>query len=245
MTGTVYLVGAGPGAADLLTIRALRVLRRADVVLVDRLVPAAVLEVVPPTAEVVDVGKVVGADHDESQRWIHELMVAHAARGATVVRLQGGDPMVLGRGGEELDHLRAAGVPFEVVPGVSSAVGVPAAVGLALTRRGLACGFAVVAGEALSESDWARYAAVDTLVVLMGVRRRVEIACHLVAAGRLPDEPVAFIERGTTPAERSVVATLADVAAGEVDVTAPAVWVIGDVVAAWGGAPSSAVEAGR
>jgi len=161
-------------------------------------------------------------------------MVDRAAAGNKVVRLKGGDPMVFGRGAEELAHLAGRGIPVEVVPGVTSAIGVPTAVGIPLTLRGVASAFAVVAGEPATVDQWHRYAAIDTLVVLMGVRRRAEIAAALVAAGRLGTEPVVFIESGTTEEERVTLSTLGEVALGVVEVRAPAVWVIGAVVSAVG-----------
>lgn len=228
MTGRVLLVGAGPGAADLLTIRAVEALRNADVVLHDRLISRQVLELVPPSAMLVDVGKRRGEDHMQSE--ILDLIVAHVSAGRVVVRLKGGDPMVFGRGGEELGYLADLGIPVEVIPGVSSAVGVPTAIGLPVTFRGLASGFAVVAGESVNGADWTRYATVDTLVILMGARRRREIAADLITAGRPAAEPVAFIESGTTAQERVTLSTLETVAAGEVSVRSPVIWVSGAVV---------------
>jgi len=231
MSGSVVLVGAGPGAADLLTVRAVTELQRADVVLYDRLVASEVLALIPAGVELVDVGKRRG--DDQTQERIGELMVSYALAGRRVVRLKGGDPLVFGRGGEELEILARHGIPVEVVPGLTSAVSVPTDIGLPLTLRGVAAGFAVVAGESLSAGDWARYAGVDTLVVLMGVRRRVEIAHQLIVHGRSPDEASAFIESGTTPRQRTVVTTLAEIAEKGTDVVAPAVWVTGVVVGAF------------
>ena len=231
MTGLVTLVGAGPGAADLLTLRAAAALASADVVLVDRLVGWDVLFHVRPGAEVIDVGKRPG--DDQTQERINSLMVEHARAGRRVVRLKGGDPMVFGRGAEEVGYVRERGIPVEIVPGVTSAIGVPTLAGIPVTLRGVAAGFAVVAGETLVRDDsFARYAAVDTLVVLMGVGRRRTIASGLMAAGRQGSEPVAFIEAGSTETQRIVSSTLVDVAIGGVDVDTPAVWVCGDVVRA-------------
>ena len=226
--GSVALVGAGPGSADLLTIRAVRAIEQATVVLHDRLVGRGVLDLVPPSAEVIDVGKRPGdVDH---QSTISELMVTKAEQGHRIVRLKGGDPMVFGRGGEELAFLRAHGIPTEVVPGITSAIGVPTALGLPVTLRGVASGFAVVAGEVLDGEGARRYADVDTLVILMGARRRSEIAEKLIASGRPESEPVAFIENGSTADERVTVATLGSVRLGAVDVAAPVVWICGRVV---------------
>lgn len=232
MNGTVHLVGAGPGAADLLTVRAARLLAEADVVLVDRLVDAATLDLVSDHAEIIQVGKTLGGDQDAVQATITRLMISHARAGRTVVRLKGGDPMVFGRGGEEVRELSRAGIDVVVTPGVSSLLAAAASGRFGLTQRNVASAFAVVTGTGVKGIDWARYVAVDTIVILMGVRPRARIAADLMAAGRRGDEPVAFVESATLPAERIVASTLAAVAAGQVDVSNPAVWVIGNVVAA-------------
>jgi siroheme synthase len=149
-----------------------------------------------------------------------------------VVRLKGGDPCVFGRGGEEWQALRAEGVEVELVPGISSAVSVAGLAGIPVTFRGISRGFAVVTGHCQNpaETDWSRYAGVDTLVILMGVKCRAAIAARLIEAGRPPEEPVAFIEKGTTPEERVICSTLAEVAAGAVEVATPALFVVGSVV---------------
>lgn len=232
MTGTVHLVGAGPGAADLLTLRAARLLAEADVILVDRLVDATTLDLAADHAEVVDVGKTLGDDQDAVQETITQLMIRHAKAGRTVVRLKGGDPMVFGRGGEEVLELSRAGIDVVVTPGVSSLLAAAAAGRFGLTHRNVASAFAVVTGTGVKGIDWDRYAAVDTIVILMGVRPRVRIATSLIAAGRRGDEPVAFVESASLPNERVVTSTLAAVAAGQVDVCNPAVWIVGDVVSA-------------
>ncbi len=229
--GKVYLVGAGPGDPELLTLKALRVLQTADVVLYDRLVSPAVLELVHPLAELVYVGKGPG-EQERVQGEIFTLLLAHARAGQRVVRLKGGDPMVYGRGGEEWLALAEHGVEVELVPGVSSALALPGLAGIPLTLRGVAGGFAVLSGHTQGGAlpELTPYAGVDTLVVLMGVGERARIAQALIAAGRGADEPVAFIEKGSTPEERVVLATLGQVARGEVEVQSPAVWVIGQVV---------------
>lgn len=227
---TIHIVGAGPGRADLLTVRAARILARADAVLYDRLVSAEVLELVRPGAELHAVGKEEGRQ-EEIQRHILELLEDCARRHEAVVRLKGGDPMVFGRGAEEWLHLAERGYAVEVVPGISSAVAVPELAGIPVTFRGVAGGFAVVTGNRMAGccQEWEAYARVDTLVVLMGVGRRAEIAACLMRHGRGGDTPVAFIENGTTPEERVVVTTLAG--SGGADVGSPAVMVIGEVVA--------------
>ncbi len=226
---TIHIVGAGPGRADLLTVRAARLLARADAVLFDRLVSAEVLELIRPGAELHDVGKEEGRQ-EEIQSRILELLEDCAQRHETVVRLKGGDPMVFGRGAEEWLHLVERGYDVDIVPGVSSAVSVPEMAGIPVTYRGVAAGFAVVAGQRMAGrcQEWAAYAHVDTLVILMGVAQRVEIAACLRLHGRSAETPVAFIEKGTTVRERVVVTTLAEVA--DVDVNAPAVMVVGEVV---------------
>ena len=228
----VYLVGAGPGDPELLTLRAWRILQRAEVVLYDRLVSAEVLACVNPRALLVDVGKHEG-QQCEVQRQIVPLLIAYHAQYTTVVRLKSGDPMVFARGAEELEELAAAGVSVEVVPGISSSFAGPALAGIPLTYRGVARHFTIVTGHGRDGvlQDWRAIAGVDTLIILMGVKARVEIAQALRRAGRPAAEPCAFLERVSTPTERRVFATLGDVAAGRVEVEAPAVWVQGEVVA--------------
>ncbi|MBI4894015.1 MAG: uroporphyrinogen-III C-methyltransferase [Acidobacteria bacterium] len=226
---TIYIVGAGPGSADLLTVRAARILARAGAVLYDRLVSAEVLALAPEGAELIDVGKQEGRQ-EEIQALILELLEDCAARHATVVRLKGGDPMVFGRGAEEWLHLAEREYEVEVVPGLSSAVAVPELAGIPVTMRGVAAGFAVVTGNRMSgqSQQWEAYAHADTLVILMGVAKRAEIAACLLRLGRAGDTPVAFIERGTLADERVVVTRLDE--AGGAEVHAPAVMVVGEVV---------------
>jgi uroporphyrin-III C-methyltransferase len=235
--GHVALVGAGPGDPGLLTLRGLEALRGAEVVIYDRLVNPVLLDEAPPAARRIFAGKTRGA-HCLPQAAINALLVEHARAGRRVVRLKGGDPFVFGRGGEEALALTAAGIPFEVVPGVSSAVAVPAYAGIPVTHRGLASSFAVVTGHEDESKDdptavdWERLAiAVDTLVVLMAARSLPRIARELLAHGRLPETPVAVIRWGTTEVQQSVVLTLA-AAAGlrDAPLPPPVVVVIGDVV---------------
>ncbi|HEY8551858.1 MAG TPA: uroporphyrinogen-III C-methyltransferase, partial [Thermaerobacter sp.] len=242
--GTVYLVGAGPGDPELLTLRAARILAEADCVLHDRLVSPAVLARVRPGAELIPVGKAPrhagGAGAASSQEAIVDLLADRARRHRVVVRLKGGDPMVFGRGGEELAELRRRGIPVQVVPGVTSAVAAPGLAGIPLTLRGVASSFTVASGhcQAGSSQDWARLAAADTLVVLMGVANRHATARALIEAGRPAAEPCAFVEWASWPAQRVIRATLGAVAAGRVQVEAPAVWIIGPV-AAWADEPAA------
>lgn len=232
MSGVVHLVGAGPGDPELLTLRAARLLADADVVLVDRLVGEGVLDMVSPAAEVICVGKSPGDDQEAAQERIMALMVERCRGGAMVVRLKGGDPMVFGRGAEEVLRLAAAGLEVTVTPGVSSVLAAASGGQFGLTHRGISSAFAVVAGTGVGDLDWRRYAAVDTLVILMGVARRRQIAAELIAAGRPGSEPVMFVESASMPDERRTPSTLAGVEAGEVQVASPAVWVVGQVVSA-------------
>jgi uroporphyrin-III C-methyltransferase len=171
-------------------------------------------------------------EQEKIQNEIHAHLLTHAESSKTVVRLKGGDPMVFGRGAEEWAFLNKFGIEVELVPGISSALAVPALSGIPVTLRGVATSFAVIAGhrQNLKPQEWARYLMVDTLVVLMGVENRASIAANLIRAGRNREEPVAFIERGSTDRQRVVTATLASVARGAVDVHSPAVFVIGQVV---------------
>lgn len=232
--GRVVLVGGGPGDADLLTIAGRRALAQADVVVADRLGPTSVLDELPVDVEVIDVGKAPG-HHPVPQAEINRLLVEHAQRGRVVVRLKGGDPYVLGRGGEEVLACRAAGVPVEVIPGVTSAVAVPAAAGIPLTHRGTATEFHVVTGHAGLGPGAAQALAAGsaTVVVLMGVALIPAIAAQALAAGADPATPVALVEDGTRPTQRVTRTTLAHVAQDAVraGVQAPAVIVIGRVAA--------------
>lgn len=233
----MYLVGAGPGDPGLLTVRGLELLRQAEVVVYDRLVNPVLLSEAPPDALRIYVGKLTG-NHSLSQERINILLIAHARRGQCVVRLKGGDPFVFGRGGEEVEALADAGVPFEVVPGVSSAVAVPAYAGIPVTHRKLSSSFAVVTGheDACKEEaavEWGRLAtAVDTLVILMGVRALTRIVPALLAHGRSPETPVALIRWGTTEAQETVIGNLGDIVgkAQAADLQPPVVAVIGEVV---------------
>jgi uroporphyrin-III C-methyltransferase len=234
--GKVVLVGAGPGDPELITLRGLRWLRRAEVIVYDQLAAPELLGEAPEDALRIFAGKSAGR-HCLEQSAINAVLIHHARRGRLVVRLKGGDPFVFGRGGEEILACARAGVAVEVVPGVSAAVAVPAAAGIPVTHRGLASSFAVVTGHedpAKPESavDWERLAtAVDTLVILMGVGALPRIAAQLLAAGRGADTPAAVIHRGTTEAAETVVGTLGDIALRAARLQAPAVIVVGEVVA--------------
>lgn len=229
--GKLYLIGAGPGDPDLLTLKAARILGECDVVLYDRLVSPAVLRMARPDAELIYVGKHEG-QQDCGQARIFDLIRDHADAGSTVARLKGGDPLIFGRGAEEWRVALENGIEVELIPGISSALAVPGLAGIPLTYRGVAQSFAVVTAHCREgqTQNWSSYAGIDTLVVLMGVDNRTFIAQSLIAAGRSADEPVAFIERGTLPEERVVESSLGAVAAGAVEVQSPAVFVIGQVV---------------
>lgn len=227
--GWVALVGGGPGEAGLITARGLTLLHSADVVVVDRLAPQEVLESLDPEVEVIDVGKRVG-HHPVPQNEINDLLIEHARAGRGVVRLKGGDPYVLGRGGEERLACEAAGISVELVPGVSSAIAVPAAAGIPVTHRGLSRGVTVITGhevipELPNRSD-------HTLVVLMGVSTLPTTVESLILQGRDPSCPAAIIEHGYTPDQRVTISRLGQLTevAEQRKVKPPAVVVIGDVV---------------
>src|SRR3954464_12615692 len=209
MSGTVYLVGAGPGDPGLLTVRAVELIGTADVVLYDRLIPPEPLAYARAGAEVVYVGK-EGEGPQFPQDDTHALLLEHARAGRTVVRLKGGDPFVFGRGGEEAEGLREAGIPFEVVPGVAAGVAAPAYAGVPVTQRGVASAVAFVTGhEADAAMDWDALARFPgTLVFYMGVRPLPRIPQRPMAGGGAASEPVVVVERGTLPGQRTVRATL-------------------------------------
>lgn len=236
-TGRVALVGGGPGDPGLVTVRGRQLLAEADVVVVDKLAPRGLLASLPAEVEVIDAGKAPHA-HNMTQDEINARLVAEARRGRRVVRLKGGDPFVFGRGGEELLACAAAGIPVEVVPGVTSAVAVPAAAGIPVTHRGTAQEFTVVSahvepGHPDSTVDWAALARLHgTLVLLMAVGRLPAITAELLARGRDPATPAAVIASGTTERQQVVSAPLSAIASAAEGLRPPAVVVIGDVVGA-------------
>jgi uroporphyrin-III C-methyltransferase len=235
--GHVALVGAGPGDPDLLTVRAARLLAQAEVVFVDRLVGAGVLELISASAEIVPVGKSKG-EHSVPQDEIHRRMIEATNAGKRVVRLKGGDPFIFGRGGEELEALRLAGIEVEIVPGISSALGCAAAAQIPLTHRDMAQAVTFVTGHAAlgqePDLDWNALARSNqTVVVFMGVGTADTIAARLVAAGRDPATPVAIIENGTRANEISAFGALGNVAdvIYSAGINGPALLIIGEVVA--------------
>ena len=237
-SGKVILVGAGPGDPELITVKGLRSLRKADVIVYDRLVCPELLDEASPHALRVFVGKEAGRC-SMRQEEINDLLINYARQGYLVVRLKGGDPFVFGRGGEEALALAAAGIPFEVVPGISSAIAVPAAAGIPVTHRGLATSVTVVTGHEQhgidsSTVEWERLALTGgTLVILMGVEALPHISQRLLSAGLASDTPAAVIQQGTLPGQRVVTAPLAHIAeqAREAAIKSPAVIIIGEVVA--------------
>jgi len=250
--GRVVLVGGGPGDPGLITVRGRQALAQADVVVVDNLGPRALLAGLGPEVEIVDASK-LPRGRAMPQEDINAVLVARALAGRRVVRLKGGDPFVFGRGMEEVLACSAAGVPVEVVPGVTSAVGVPGLAGVPVTHRGLTHEFVVVSGHLppghpQSLVDWSAIGRLrGTVVVLMGVETAPAIAAALVEHGRAPDTPVAVVVEGSTGRERTIRTTLADLGAtmaAEV-VRPPAVWVVGDVVALAGPAPVPVSAGGR
>lgn len=236
-TGKVYLVGAGPGDPGLISQKGLECITQADVIIYDHLLDERLLDLVRPEAERIYVGKTAG-EHAKEQGEINQLLVDKAKVGKSVVRLKGGDPFVLGRGGEEAEALAHNHIPFEVVPGVSSAVAVPAYAGIPVTHRGLASSFAVITGhedpsKPSSSIAWEKLATgVDTLVFLMGMRNLPKIVAQLVEHGRPSNTPIAVIKDGTRPEQKTIVGSLADIVARvkEQHFTAPAVIVVGEVV---------------
>ncbi|TAJ44782.1 uroporphyrinogen-III C-methyltransferase [Methanofollis fontis] len=242
MSGKVTLVGSGPGGCGLLTPDARQAIEAAEVIFFDQLPGEEVLAALPADAEKIDCGK-FGSAHTLEQQEIEDLMIRHAQEGRKVVRLKGGDPFLFGRGGEEMEALRAAGIEVAIVPGITSAIAVPESVGIPVTHRRFASQVTIITGHEdptkdESALDWRLLAqSRGTIVVLMGVKNLPQIAASLVENGRSPETPVAIIERGMRPDQRVSVgslATIADVAA-ERGVSPPAVIVIGEVVGLYDG----------
>ncbi|MEM7781761.1 MAG: uroporphyrinogen-III C-methyltransferase [Planctomycetota bacterium] len=233
--GSVYLVGAGPGDPELITVRGLRLIQHADTIVHDRLIPMELLKEARENANVIDVGKY--PDHHRiSQTEINEILVRQARQGDIVVRLKGGDPFVFGRGQEELEVCRNAGIPCHVIPGVSSAIAGPAAAGIPVTFRGIARSFSVVTGHTAPELvdndvDLSALAQLDTIVLLMARRKLRQITTDLIQAGRSPDTPVACIEKATFQDQRVTYSTLYGIAdqIDQLGMQSPMVTVIGEV----------------
>jgi uroporphyrin-III C-methyltransferase / precorrin-2 dehydrogenase / sirohydrochlorin ferrochelatase len=232
--GEVYLIGAGPGDPDLLTLRAVQLLQQADVILYDRLVSDAVLERARRDAERVFVGKEAGGDHRKTQQRIHDLLVQYAKQGKRVARLKGGDPFIFGRGGEEIEVLAEHGIPYVVVPGITAALGAAASAGIPLTHRKLSQSVTFAAGHALDDEslDWRSLAQPHrTVVFYMGVAQLPRIVARLLEAGASPVLPAALVERGSLADQRVVlgsIATIAQIAQDE-KIAPPALLIVGEV----------------
>lgn len=230
--GTVYITGAGPGDPDLITLKGKKALQRADVVVYDRLANPELLGWTPTRSEHIYVGKRPDKP-SVSQGQINRILVAKALEGKTVVRLKGGDPFVFGRGAEECEVLRSHGIPFEIIPGISSALSAPAYAGIPVTHRSVSRSFTVVTGHTLASSDpfenWENLAGADTLVVLMGLRNLPAIADRLQSFGKPADTPVAVIAQASRPEQSVHTGTLADIAKSVTHLSSPATIVIGEL----------------
>jgi len=237
MVGKVYIVGAGPGDPELITIKAARLIRSADVILYDRLVSEETISLAKEGCELIYVGKHPGESSTTQER-INEMLVEKAQEGGSIVRLKGGDPFLFGRGGEEAQVLSREGIPYEVVPGITSAISVPAYAGIPVTQRHIASSVAFITGHEASTKtkgtvEWERIAqSVDTLVVMMGIRNLGNIAERLINGGRDPKTPVAIIEKGTTKLQKTITGTLEtiEVKARIEGIKPPAITIIGKVV---------------
>lgn len=234
--GYVAIVGAGPGDPELITLKAVRFIQKADVILYDRLVNEELLNYAMPEALRIYCGKSPG-HHSMPQRKIEQLMIQHAGEGKVVVRLKGGDPFVFGRGGEEALAVAAAGIPYEVIPGITSAIGAAASAGIPLTHRGLAASFTIVTGTRCNEHEspvrWDQLVnSVDTIVVYMGISQFSEIRKQLTQHGKSGLTPVAVIENGTTSRQRTVTGTLNNIEKllAVMKINNPALIIIGEVV---------------
>ena len=229
----VYLTGAGPGAKDLLTVKALRVIQKADVIIYDRLANPEILKEAKDGCEFVYVGK-ADSHHTLPQDEINELIYQSALKYENVVRLKGGDPLVFGRGGEEALYLREKGVKFEFIPGVTSAIAVPEYAGIPVTHRGITVSFRVVTGHEASKEKsqipWENYRSDDTIIFLMGLHRLDFIVKKLLEIGKPKDFPIAVISRGTWEDEQTVIGTLSDIVERAKDLPTPALIVVGEVV---------------
>ena len=231
--GTVYLTGAGPGDIELLTVKALRIIQKADVIIYDRLANPDILEEAKDGCEFLYVGK-EDSHHTLPQEEINELIYQSALKYETVVRLKGGDPFVFGRGGEEGIYLYERNIKFEFIPGITSAIAVPEYAGIPVTHRGLAVSFRVVTGheskKSKSQIPWENFKSDDTIVFLMGLHNLNKITKKLIEIGKPKDYPVAVISRGTRPDEKTVIGTLEDIYKKAKDLPTPALIVVGRVV---------------
>ncbi|AKF25606.1 uroporphyrin-III methyltransferase [Sulfurovum lithotrophicum] len=232
--GKVYLTGAGPGDIDLLTVKALRAVEQADVIIYDRLANPDILLQTKEGCEFIYVGK-EDSHHTLPQEEINEVIYQSALKYKKVVRLKGGDPLVFGRGGEEAIYLRERGIEFEFIPGITSAIAVPEYAGIPVTHRGITVSFRVVTGHESKNKDqsqipWENYKSDDTIIFLMGLHRLKYICKKLIEIGKPEDYPVAVISKGTTPDEKTVVGTLETIYAKAKDLPTPGLIVVGEVV---------------
>ncbi|HIP58964.1 MAG TPA: uroporphyrinogen-III C-methyltransferase [Campylobacterales bacterium] len=232
--GKVYLTGAGPGEIELLTVKALRLVKEADIIIYDRLANPDILKEAKDGCEFVYVGK-EDSHHTLPQEEINEVIYQNALKYKCVVRLKGGDPFVFGRGGEEAIYLKERGIKFEFIPGITSAIAVPEYAGIPVTHRGITVSFRVVTGHESSNKDhsqipWENYKTDDTIIFLMGLHRLKKIASKLIEIGKPKDYPIAVISRGTTKDEKTVVGTLENIYELAKDLPTPALIVVGEVV---------------
>lgn len=231
--GVVYLTGAGPGDIDLLTVKALRMVQKADVIIYDRLANPEILKEAKDGCQFLYVGK-EDSHHSLPQEEINELIYQSSLKSEVVVRLKGGDPFVFGRGGEEGLYLKERGVKFEFIPGITSAIAVPEYAGIPVTHRGLTVSFRVVTGheskKSKSQISWENFKSDDTIVFLMGLHNLKKITKKLIEVGKPKDYPIAVISRGTLPDEQTVIGTLEDIYAKAKDLPTPALIIVGKVV---------------
>ncbi len=232
--GTVYLTGAGPGDIELLTLKAYRVICKADVIIYDRLANPDILEMAKDGCEFVYVGKEDGR-HIMPQDDINEVIYQNALRHENVVRLKGGDPFVFGRGGEEAIYLRNRDIKFDIIPGITSAISAPAYAGIPVTHRGVSVSFRVVTGhespdKKVSQIPWENYKTDDTIIFLMGLHNLAQISSKLIEIGKAKDYPVAIISKGTTSQQQVVVGTLENIVQKAKEIPTPALIVVGHVV---------------
>ncbi len=231
---TVHLLGAGPGDIELMTVKSLRLIKEAQVIIFDRLANPDILKEAPKDCEFIDVGKTDGR-HPVKQPEINEIIYQCSLKYENVVRLKGGDPFVFGRGGEEALYLKERGIKFDIIPGITSAISVPAYAGIPVTQRGVVSSFRVITGheapgKAVSQIDWNSFDTDETLVFLMGLHNLDRISSKLIEAGKPKDYPVAVISKGTTKDQKVVVGTLEDIVQKAKDLETPALIVVGEVV---------------
>jgi uroporphyrin-III C-methyltransferase len=232
-SGKVYIVGAGPGDKELITIKAVNILKKAEIIFYDRLVNTEILSYANPNAEFVFVGK-KDKKHLIEQEKINQMLLEAVKKYNVVVRLKGGDPFLFGRGGEEAIFLREKNIDFEIIPGITSAIAVPELAGIPITHRDYSSSIVILTGHAkngkLPDFDWKAISKIDTIIILMGVSRRVEIAKKLIEAGLNPKTPAIFIENGSTEKQREITTNLEEISQGKVNVNPPAIFLIGEVI---------------